>query len=78
MIRPLAIDPDIDGVFFGMVDWTVCAAAEWMPCGEGSWFKGTCGLQFPGGEAGRKAYFVRAQAIPSPARFPGEILRDCL
>eukprot|EP01043_Picozoa_sp_COSAG02_P040349 COSAG02_NODE_3259_length_7079_cov_30.942693_2_plen_559_part_00 len=63
IVRPLAEDPDVSGVFFDMVDWTACAAAEWMRCGESSWFKGTCGLPFPGGEAGRRAYFDTVWAL---------------
>ncbi len=60
VVGPIAVDPNVDGVFFDMVDWPYCNARDFQPCDpklpRTGWNE-ICGLQFPGGEAGRKAYF---------------------
>eukprot|EP00041_Stephanoeca_diplocostata_P035642 m.1264725 g.1264725 ORF g.1264725 m.1264725 type:complete len:559 (-) comp24736_c0_seq10:2802-4478(-) len=47
----------VDGVFFDMVDYAVCGAFEFAPCDPSRPQRTPCGLEFPNGTAGMRAYF---------------------
>ena len=48
----------VDGVFWDLVDDTVCGAFQFEPCSEPTASARTpCGLPFPDGDEGKRAYF---------------------
>lgn len=63
----------VDGIFFDMVDYMVCGAFEFAPCDPVKPARVPCGLSFPGGVDGERAYF---DAVWSTMKRVAEKLAD--